>query len=351
MPRKAVPNKNKLRVAFSGVAGSGKTWTSLNVATYFLERVKERGCLQGNGRICVLDSDRGRSSLYAKENDDDEYGFDFDLEILKSFSPLDYINALFTIDNMGYSLIIVDTATPEWSGKNGTLDRLGKIVASSKSKNAFIAWPQVNPDHYSFVEFLMSLNAHLVCGLMAKRKLVMDGSKVESVGTKPIQREDFEREFDAIGMLDSNHNIKFTKGRCPALSKDVVFKSPGKDLGYLLADWMLRGSGECKAPEGNLPYQYIKEIKQYQKDLNYSDDLLAKAIRKRGVESGKIDDLNVEAAMDLVRVLRDKMLVANNTKTITDSLDRAAEHNFALEQSLASSNGVINAREDSERLG
>jgi hypothetical protein len=305
MAQKAVPRRSTLRLAISGVAGSGKTWSSLNVGINFIEEIKERGFLHGNGRVALLDTDRGRSTMYAK-SDDDDYGFDFDYETLNSFSPNDYVNKLYELDRQNYSLIIVDQATPEWTGPGSTTERVNKIAKASRSKNTFIVWPEVNPDHYQFVNFLMSLNAHLICNIMAKKKCIMESGSVTPVGIRPIQREDFEREFDAVGMMDSRHSIKFTKARHPLLD-GKSFAKPGKELGILLADWMLRGVGNPKSPECVLPEIYISEITRLWKELSYPDSSLSPNIKKRGVESGRIQDLSVDQANELIEALKSKV--------------------------------------------
>ena len=305
MAQKAVPQRSTLRLAISGFAGSGKTWTSLNVATHFLERIEERGYLHGNGRIAVLDTDRGRSTMYAKASEDDGYGFDFDYKVLNSFSPNDYVEALYNLDRENYSLIIVDQASPEWTGPGSTTERVNKIAKASRSENTFIAWPEVNPDHYQFVGFLMSLNSHLICNVMAKKKCVMDGTGVTPVGVRLIQREDFEREFDAVAMLNEKHDLKFIKARNHLIERKT-FPLPGKDLGILLADWMLRGVGNPKSPECLLPEKYINEINQLWKELKYSESSLVASITKRGVESGKTEDLTITQAMEIIETLKSK---------------------------------------------
>lgn len=344
MARKAIPTKSKLRAAFSGPPGSGKSWTSLQVATELIPFLKDADCCQGNGRIAVLETERNSIEHYAKENEDDDYGFDFDIEPLRDFSPESYMEGLYRLDREGYTIIIVDQITNEWSAKGGMLDIHGKIVSSKGEKYNYFAWRDVTPRHDNFVESLMSTNAHLICNIRAKTKYIYESGKIENVGVKPIQRKDLDYQFDIFAMLDMKHTATFRKSRCPGLD-GKKFDLPGRNVAEILAEWMLRGVGKPRSPEATLPYAYIKEIKEYQEKLGFNDASLSQAITKRGIASGKIEDISVEIAMDIVRVLRDRMLISNNTKTITDSLDKAAQqnpddHGFAIERA-SSSNGVV----------
>jgi len=78
----AVREQLKARVAIDGPSGSGKTWTSLTCAT----------ALAGpNGRIAVIDTERGSARLYA-----DFFKFDV-LELPmdhRMFNPEVYVEAL-----------------------------------------------------------------------------------------------------------------------------------------------------------------------------------------------------------------------------------------------------------------
>src|SRR4051812_1258529 len=115
MIQKAIPYKSKLRLAISGGPGSGKTYTSLRVGTHFVEKLKNTPYQFGNGRIGLIDTDKGKSSLYAKMEDDDKDDsyFDFDMITLKTFSPENLREALAEFESNNYTLIILDTATPE----------------------------------------------------------------------------------------------------------------------------------------------------------------------------------------------------------------------------------------------
>jgi hypothetical protein len=83
--QKAVKEQAKLRLALDGLAGSGKTFSALSNRVAISKLMREAG--HGEGRIAVIDSERGSASLYADK-------FDFDVCELDSFSPLAYVDKI-----------------------------------------------------------------------------------------------------------------------------------------------------------------------------------------------------------------------------------------------------------------
>jgi len=82
--RKAERRKARLRLALTGVSGSGKTWSALTLA---------RGL---GGKIGMIDTEAGSSELYAPS-------FDFDvLDIAAPFACRKYIEAIREFEKAGY---------------------------------------------------------------------------------------------------------------------------------------------------------------------------------------------------------------------------------------------------------
>src|SRR5690349_7353176 len=102
---KAARKRAKLRLAISGVAGSGKTTAALEIATGLLGK--------SGGRIAVLDTEKGSASLYATS-------YDYDvMELDAPYSPERYIEVIQAAEEAGYALLIIDSASPEWNGSGG----------------------------------------------------------------------------------------------------------------------------------------------------------------------------------------------------------------------------------------
>ena len=81
-------------MALIGPAGSGKTYTALNIAQHL------------GGPIAVLDTEHGSASKYADR-------FEFDTMEPSNFNPQVYIDAIHEAERAGYKLMIIDSL-PGW---------------------------------------------------------------------------------------------------------------------------------------------------------------------------------------------------------------------------------------------
>jgi len=115
--RKALP----LQLAFYGPSGSGKTFSALLFAAG----------LSRNGKIVVVDTERGRASLYA---DNKKIlaalpgGFDV-VELDAPYHPQRYMEAMDLCENAGYKVCIIDSGSDSWDGPGGCTD----IAEASKN--------------------------------------------------------------------------------------------------------------------------------------------------------------------------------------------------------------------------
>ena len=153
---------------------------------------------------------------------------------LKSFSPTDYVNAINAAEQAGYDILIIDSLTHAWSGKNGALELVDKATARLKSGNSFAAWREVTPLHNQMVDAIMASKLHVIATLRSKTEYVMEedsrGRKVpRKIGMAPIQRDGLEYEFDVVGDMDWENRLIVTKTRCPELAGAVINR-PGKSL-------------------------------------------------------------------------------------------------------------------------
>src|SRR5690349_10453718 len=82
--KKATKEQAKLRLALIGLAGSGKTFSSLAVATHLVP----------GGKIAVIDTERGSASLYADR-------FAFDVLDLDRQGPENYVEAIEAAEQAG----------------------------------------------------------------------------------------------------------------------------------------------------------------------------------------------------------------------------------------------------------
>jgi len=234
--RKATKRNARLRLALIGPPGSGKTWTGLTLA-----------CALGS-RVAVIDTERGSASKYA-----DRFNFDV-MDLSDSFHPRRYVDALAAAAQAGYEVVLVDSLSHAWIGKEGGLDLHDKAVDRQKTKNSFTAWSEVTPHHMALVDALIQSPLHVIATMRSKVEYVQEKdangrSQVRKVGTAPLMRDGVEYEFDVVGDLDQDHTLVITKTRCPALSgPQGVIREPGKPLALTLAAW-LQGQPQETTPQ------------------------------------------------------------------------------------------------------
>jgi hypothetical protein len=222
---KAEKSSSFLRMALCGGPGAGKTWTGLALAS-------------GLGHhIALLDTERGSARKYAGD-------FDFDVCELESHHPQQYIDAIVTAYNNGYDVLIIDSLSHAWAGKDGALELVDRASATGKD-NRFTAWRHVTPLHNKLVDTMLRLPMHLIVTLRTKVAYVIEedarGKHVpRKVGMAPIQREGCEYEFDVIGELHSTvmtiskTRLRFLQGLVlESDPRDPI--TPGRELGRRIA--------------------------------------------------------------------------------------------------------------------
>jgi DNA polymerase III delta prime subunit len=227
---KAVKHERKLRLAFIGPAGSGKTLTALKVASGL------------GGKIGLIDTEQGSASIYADQ-------FDFDQLILDSYAPSTYVDALKAAQ--GYDVVIIDSLSHAWAGKGGALDQVDRARSKSNSGNSYIAWGNVTPQQNAMVESILTAPFHVITTMRSKMEYVQERdskgkTQIRKVGLQPVQRDGLEYEFDIVGDVDQTHTLTISKTRYSDLA-DRVINEPTEQLGVQISEW-LHGV-EAPAPE------------------------------------------------------------------------------------------------------
>lgn len=228
--QKATKKQAKARVAITGPAGSGKTYTGLLLATSMCKRV------------AVIDTEHGSASKYADE-------FDFDVLELDDFHPNNYIQAIQAAERAGYDGLLIDSISHEWSGRNGCLELVELYAKKNKGGNQWAAWADVTPLHNAFIEAIHSARLHIFATMRSKMEYIQTQDPqgktiIKKVGMAPITRDGVEYEFDIVGEMDLEHNMVITKSRCKALA-DRVFRCPGADLAAEIMAWLSDGAPEA----------------------------------------------------------------------------------------------------------
>ena len=232
--RPAVKTESKLRMAIAGPSGSGKTYTSLLIAKR----------LANGGPVAVIDTERGSASKYS-----DIVGFDV-LE-LESFAPQRYVEAIQAAESAGYTVLVIDSLSHAWTGKDGALEMVDRAAARSQSSNSFAAWREVTPHHNALVNAMLGANLHLIVTMRSKQEYVQEKDErtgktsVRKIGLAPVQRDGMEYEFDVFGEMDNANKLIVSKSRCPALNEAVISK-PDAKVAETLLGWLAGAPVEPK---------------------------------------------------------------------------------------------------------
>lgn len=244
---KATKKAAKLRMAIIAPAGSGKTYTALAVGTHL------------GSKVAVVDTEHGSASKYADI-------FDFDAMELESFAPQRYVDAIHEAEKGGYDVLILDSISHAWMGKDGALEQVDKAAKRSQSGNTFNAWRDITPQHNALVEAMLQSKLHLIVTMRAKTEYVLEtndrGKQVpRKVGMAPVQRDGLEYEFDIVGDMDNDSNFAVSKTRCKALKGEVIHE-PGKELADIINAWLSDGE-EVKPDDTQERKSSLKELAAY----------------------------------------------------------------------------------------
>lgn len=225
------------RIAIKGVAGSGKTYTGLALATFILGE-NDPGMTK---RIAVIDTERGSSRRYAKGRP-----FYFSVLELKTFEPETYVAAIKAAAEAGFEALVIDSLSHEWAGTGGALEQVEK---AGRGGNKFSAWGSVTQRHNAVLDAIMSTPMHVIATMRTKMtyEQVEDETtkkkSVKKLGLQPVQRDGIEYEFDVLGDMDVDNSILIEKSRCHTIA-GTLYRHPGKELGREIRAWL----EDCDAP-------------------------------------------------------------------------------------------------------
>lgn len=236
--QKATREQAKLRLAVIGPSGSGKTFSSLKIACEMARLMREAG--RGAGRVGLLDTERKSASLYANK-------FDFETMALETHSPISYVQAIELAEGEGIDILIIDSLSHAWMGKDGALEQVDKAVERGGG-NSFSAWRTVTPKHNALVDKILSCNLHLITTIRAKTEYVQEKNdkgktEIKKLGMAAIQRDGLEYEFTCVGDLDLQNNLRISKTRLDGvIAPGELFEKPGTEFARRVYGWLIDGA-------------------------------------------------------------------------------------------------------------
>lgn len=271
--QKAQRHQVKLRLGLSGASGFGKSYSALLLAY---------GITEDWTKIAVIDTENNSASLYSNLGD-------FNVVSLnESYSPERYIEAIKLCEKEKMEVIIIDSITQEWNGKNGCLqihEQLG---------GRFQDWAPVTKRHSAFIDAILQSKCHVITTVRKKMDYSMDRdsngrTKVVKHGLKDVTREGYSYELTVdFELINDKHLAKATKDRTGLFMDKPEFVIT-RGVGKKLMDWCNQGVsileakkeiGECTTIEG-LRHLYQK-YSNFKKELN--DTILN---RKKEIETVK----------------------------------------------------------------
>ncbi len=240
--KKAKREKTKAKIGVMGTSGAGKTVGALWLAYG----------LSGNdwSKVCVIDTERSRSLLYADRNDlVYEIGEFLHIDLQPPYSVDRYIEAMKVAQEAVGSdgVIIIDSASHCWFAEGGVLD-YKEHVESLRGKTSFSSWNDAGKLQNKFVDSILALDCHVICTLRSKTEYVQEKdpetnkTTIKKLGLVPVQRDNFEFELNLMLDLDKDTHIA-------SIIKDNTFlEAEGfqdvltPELGTRLRDWLNNAS-------------------------------------------------------------------------------------------------------------
>ncbi len=223
--KKATKQQAKLRAAFYGPSGAGKTFTALRVATGM------------GGSIAVIDSERGSAAKYA-----DRFSFDV-LELADDRTIDAYVEAMRLAAEGGYGVLIIDSLSHAWQELLEEVERLAKAKYKG---NTWSAWSEGTPMQRALVDAILTFPGHVIATIRSKTEWSSEknsSGKVTPtrVGLAPEQGKGIEFEFDMLVSLSTEHYAFIEKDRTGKF-QDKTIEKPGEEFGKALAAWLTEGA-------------------------------------------------------------------------------------------------------------
>lgn len=210
--RKAQREGARLLIQLSGVSGSGKTYTALQLAYG----------LAGNNadKVVMIDSENRRGSLYANALPQPFNIIDF----YSPFSPDRYIAAIEAACNAGAEVIVIDSVTHEWESEGGC-----EWIAN---QSRFPDWKTAKKLHKRFMTYMLQCPAHIIACTRAREKVDFSNPKEPiKLGIQPIQEKNFSYEA-TVSLMMQNQGYSQDVLKCPAELQGIL----GRGQGYITSE-------------------------------------------------------------------------------------------------------------------
>lgn len=233
--RKAKREGARLVIGVSGISGSGKTRSAIELA-YGLANYNPE-------KIGFLDTENKRGSLYAevlRDHPTHPTEVEFYIGDLEPpFTPQRYAEAIIEFQKAGVEVLVIDSVSHEYEGTGGVLE-MREPLPGKQGKRDNIA----KAEHKKFMNTLLQSNMHVIACVRAREKVEMRNENGKTIyipqGVQPICEKNFMFEMTAsLMMWDEGKSQQVLK--CPGelrtilgRENDYVTSADGKAL----RDWV-----------------------------------------------------------------------------------------------------------------
>jgi hypothetical protein len=210
----AARRNSKLRLALSGTAGTGKTFTALQIAKMF------------SARVALADSERRASEKYAiKAGTSEGLGnWKFDVDQAFEKTPDGYTKMISEAAAAAFDVLVIDSYSHSWIGARDQVDMIG-------GRSAFHnGWKVISPKVSKLVDQILNYPGHVIATMRSKAEYVTEKdektgkSAPRKIGMETVARDGTDYEFDVMFDLTADGTLTVTKTRCPELPMGKIFE-------------------------------------------------------------------------------------------------------------------------------
>lgn len=271
--QQAIRVQKKIKALLSGPTNAGKTAGALLIA---------KG-LTNNGKVLIVDTENGRSSLQVGEKYLNGWTWDAVYIGPDDATSDNLIEALEEAQEAGYDAVILDSISHEWEYIKDYHNKLG---------GRFTDWKKPKELHSRFVRAVLAAKLHVVMTARSKMDYVQDLSdsgkkEIKKLGMSPQGESNFPYEVDFHFMINESHLCQMDKTAQGLFTNPAIFQIT-EEVGVILR----RFSEEGETTDARQKRVYISRIRELasgmnpQPELPTEEELMAKSVEEI-IEFGK----------------------------------------------------------------
>lgn len=310
---KATRKQIKLKLAVTGAAGSGKTYSALRLA-------------HGLGsKVAVIDTENGSASLYS-----DKFQFDT-LDMAPPFTHEKFIAAIKDAEAGGYEVLVIDSASHFWEG---ILDYKNKLDA--RGGNSYTNWNDAGTKFKHILDAVLQSKLHVICCMRSKMDYVQEKDDrgktvIKKVGLAPIMRDGIQYEFTTVWDVDQNHMAQSSKDRTGLFGDGI--EQITEEHGKRLLGWLEGGAKPVVTDPptvGGSNPEIPRPVNQWNDELKAEAGVIRAEIHRLGGEAqffklwAQVKNYAPQEAIDELGKLR-AQLVADHEEELASIANGAAK--------------------------